>query len=83
MELIRKKIKFKNTIDFNFVSNALDTDSHLSLFSGLWQNDNIMQSVIQIRNVDKNEKFKYVYDQLKKHCNKKQKKYELDILCLG
>ena len=79
MDFIRKKIKFKKDIYFNFVSHALDVNNHDTIFSGAWFDKKILQSVMQIRNVGKNEEFKYVYDQLKKHCIKKQKNYDLDL----
>ena len=36
MDFIRKKIKFKKNIDFNFVSHALDVNNHDTIFSGVW-----------------------------------------------
>ena len=79
MEHHRKKIKFKKTIDFNFVSTAIDSDNHVSHISSSWFAEKVMQSVIQIRNVESNPHLKEIYNKLIKMLSLENKRTDLDI----
>ena len=59
-------IKFKEDIDFNYISKFLDMNTYTSQFSGLWYEERIFQSVMQIRSVQKHPKFKKIYNYLDK-----------------
>jgi len=72
-------IKFKEDIDFNYISKFLDMNTYTSQFSGLWYEERIFQSVMQIRSVQKHPKFKKIYNYLDKQFNKYNQKGDLDI----
>lgn len=77
--LIKNFCSFKETIDFNFISNLLDRNNFETHFSSNWANNHVFESVFKIQNVESDNFFKEIFNLLNKNYNKENKKSDLFI----
>jgi mannose-6-phosphate isomerase-like protein (cupin superfamily) len=77
--LIKNFCSFRETIDFNFLSNLLDRNNFETQFSSNWLNNYIFESVFKIQNVEKDDFFKEIFNYLNINYNKENKKSDLFI----
>jgi len=75
----KKFFKFENKFDFNTISNLLDSGNFGSSMSSNWLQLLVLESVFQIKSVQKSDYFINVFEILNKKYNKENKKTDLDI----
>ena len=75
--LTKKFCSFKETIDFNFISNLLNRNNMSSRISSNWIESFILDSVFKIENVENDYFFNEIYNLLKSKFNKENKKSDL------
>tara|TARA_R110000787_G_scaffold101618_2_gene207195 strand:- start:512 stop:970 length:459 start_codon:yes stop_codon:yes gene_type:complete len=71
MEIFYKKgfIKIKQNIDFNFLTSLFQEDEYRSIFSKQCHQDHILNTSIQIMNIENNSNLKNIYNILNKNFN--------------
>ena len=77
--LTKKFLSYENEIDFNFISNILDKNNLFSKISSNWIETFILDSVFQIKNVERDGSFVEIYNVLNNKFNKENKKSDLDL----
>jgi hypothetical protein len=75
--LIKNFCSFRETIDFNFLSNLLDRNNFETKFSNNWLNNYIFESIFKIQNVETDNFFKEIFNYLNINYNKENKKSDL------
>ena len=81
MEIFYKKdfIKIKQDIDFNFLSEVLQESEYRSIISKQYHQDYVLNTSMQILNVEDNPKLKNIYNTLNKNFNPNNIKTDLHI----
>tara|TARA_R100001509_G_scaffold84614_1_gene48113 strand:+ start:261 stop:719 length:459 start_codon:yes stop_codon:yes gene_type:complete len=81
MEIFYKKdfIKIKQDIDFNFLSEILQESEYRSIISKQYHQDYVLNTSMQILNVEDNPKLKNIYNTLNKNFNPNNIKTDLHI----
>ena len=77
--LIKNFCSFKETIDFNFLSNLLDRNNFETQFSSNWLGNYLFESVFKIQNVENDNFFKEIFNLLNINYNKENKRSDLFI----
>ena len=72
-------LKFETDIDFNFIANLIGSQNLKSHFFSRWMEDYILESVFQIKDVQKTKEFNQIFKDLNSAHNKKNVKSDLDI----
>ena len=76
---VKKFFNFKESFDFNTISNLLDNNNFKSIISSNWLDTFVFESVFQIINVEKDIYFSKIFETLNEKCNKKNKKTDLSL----
>ena len=77
--IIKNFYRFKENIDFNFISNLLDRNNFISSISSNWISDYILESVFTIKDVESDVVFKEILNLLNNTYNKQNKKIDIDL----
>jgi len=75
----KKVIKFKEPIDFNYISNMLNSGNFESMPSSRWLTRYIFDSVFEIKNIQKHEPLKDLFQFLGQNFNTKKLKQDLNF----
>jgi len=75
----KKVIKFKEPIDFNYISNMLNSGNFESMPSSRWLTGYIFDSVFEIKNIQKHEPLKDLFQFLGQNFNTKKLKQDLNF----
>ena len=77
--LIKKNFSFKESFDFNFLSNLLERNNFKSEITNNWLNQMVLESVFKIENVEKDTCFTEIFNLLNNNFNKLKKNSNLFI----
>ena len=72
-------LKFETDIDFNFIATLLASQNLKSHFFSRWMEEYTLESVFQIKDVQKTKEFNQIFKDLNSAHNKKNVKSDLDI----
>jgi len=70
-------VDFKGDIDFNYISNLLDSGPYESQFSSDWHDRFVLKSVFKIRNIETHNEWKPLYTYCEENFNKNKKNSNL------
>jgi mannose-6-phosphate isomerase-like protein (cupin superfamily) len=74
-----KKQYHQLNIDFNTVAEIISSDSYESILSSYWLHSHILNSIFQIKNVEKNNLFKDIFMKLNSDFNPKKLNSDLSL----
>jgi len=77
--LEKKFIKFKKELDFNKLSSLMSDNNFQSKVISIYKPDYLLDSIFQIRNIQDEEFFTQVYNQMNHMFNKENKRTTLDL----
>ena len=72
-------IKFEERIDFNFISKVLSLGNYESQITSRWNPNYVLESIFQIRGVQKFLPFQELFNNLNKTFNKNKLNFDLDL----
>lgn len=66
-------VDFKGDIDFNYISELLDSGQYESQFASDWNDKFVLKSVFKIRNIETHGDWRPLYDYCQENFNKSKK----------